>query len=114
MSRKIARDNGGRVGKTLNAWATRVAARIGAGSSAAVTAVAWALVGWSFGEAVGAFVVSNLVIGLSFGACGALVAWYRPAHPVGWLYLVGGLCETLSAASAPLAQVSLDRVTAAR
>ena len=47
-------------------------------------------VGWSFHEAVDAFVVSNLVIGMSFGLCGALVAWYRPRHPVGWLYLVGG------------------------
>ncbi len=57
---------------------------------AAVVGIVWALVGWSFHEAVDAFVVSNLVIGASFGACGAVVAWYRPAHPVGWLYLVGG------------------------
>ncbi len=75
---------------------------------AAVAAVAWALGGWSFHEAVDAFVVSNLVIGLSFGLCGAVVGWYRPAHPVGWLYLVGGLCQTLSAACAPLAHLSVD------
>ena len=74
---------------------------------AAVAGIAWAVVGWSFHEAVDAFVVSNLVIGLSFGACGALVAWYRPAHPVGWLYLVGGLCQALSAAAACLAQLAV-------
>lgn len=75
---------------------------------AGVSAVAWAMVGWSFGEAVDAFVVSNLVIGLSFGACGAIVAWCRPAHPVGWLFLVGGLCQTVSAACATLAQFTID------
>ncbi|MGA8247347.1 MAG: histidine kinase [Nocardioides sp.] len=74
---------------------------------AAVAGTAWTLVGWSFHEAVDAFVVSNLVIGLSFGACGALVAWYRPAHPVGWLYLVGGSCQTLSAASACVAELTV-------
>ncbi len=74
---------------------------------AAVAGIAWAVVGWSFHEAVDAFVVSNLVIGLSFGACGALVAWYRPAHPVGWLYLVGGLCQALSAAAACLAELTI-------
>ncbi len=74
---------------------------------AAVAGISWALVGWSFHEAVDAFVVSNLVIGLSFGACGALVAWYRPSHPVGWLYLVGGLCQALSAASACLAELTV-------
>lgn len=75
---------------------------------AGVAALAWAAAGWSLDEAVSGFVVSNLVIGLSFGLCGALVGWHRPAHPVGWLYLVGGLCQTLSAACAPLAQLSID------
>jgi two-component system NarL family sensor kinase len=74
---------------------------------AAVAGIAWAAVGWSFHEAVDAFVVSNFVIGLSFGACGALVAWYRPGHPVGWLYLVGGLCQVLSAASACMAELTI-------
>ena len=74
---------------------------------AVVAGIAWAVVGWSFHEAVDAFVVSNLVIGLSFGACGALVAWYRPAHPVGWLYLVGGVCQVLSAASACMAELTI-------
>ncbi len=107
---KIARDSGSRLGHTRS-MSTRVgvsALASGCLLLATAAAVAWALVGWSFQEAVDAFVVSNLVIGLSFGVCGAIVGWYRPAHPVGWLYLVGGLCQTLSAACAPMAQLSLD------
>ena len=61
-------------------------------------------VGWSFHEALNDYVVSNLVIGLGFGLCGALIAWHRPRHPVGWMYAVGGLCQTISAAAAPSAQ----------
>ena len=76
--------------------------------AAAAAVAAWLLVGWSFRQALDAFVVSNLVIGLGFGACGAVVAWFRPGHPVGWLYLVGGLCQTLSAVCAPLAQLTID------
>lgn len=75
---------------------------------AVATAVGWALVGWSLDQALDAFVVSNLAIGTSFGMCGAIVAWYRPGHPVGWLYLAGGLCQTTSAACAPWAQLSVD------
>jgi signal transduction histidine kinase len=75
---------------------------------AASALLAWALTGWGFAEAVDAFVVSNLVIGASFGACGALIAWHRPSHPVGWLFLVGGVAQTASAACAPLAQLALD------
>ena len=74
---------------------------------AAVVGIVWALVGWSFHEAVDAFVVSNLVIGASFGACGAVIAWYRPTHPVGWLYLVGGFAQSLSGASACVAELTL-------
>jgi signal transduction histidine kinase len=84
---------------------------IGAGALAAIaalTAVEWTSTGWSFDQAVDAFVVSNLVIGLSFGLCGALIAWFRPRHPVGWLYLVGGICQVLSAASAVSAQSTLE------
>ena len=38
----------------------------------------WA-VGWTFAEALEAFVVSNILIGVSFGLCGALIAWHRPS-----------------------------------
>jgi signal transduction histidine kinase len=70
--------------------------------------VGWVLVGWSLHQALDAFVVSNLVIGAGFGICGAVVAWWRPDHAVGWLYLVGGLCQAISAACAVWAQFSID------
>jgi two-component system, NarL family, sensor kinase len=74
-----------------------------------VVAVALALrLRWTFHHAVDDFVVSNLVIGVSFGLCGALIAWHRPRHPVGWMYAVGGLCQTISAACAPIAQTMHD------
>ena len=63
---------------------------------------------WSFAEALAAFVVSNLVIGFSFGLCGALIAWYQPRHPVGWMYAAGGICALLTAVAAPLAQTLHD------
>ncbi len=80
--------------------------------AAAVVAVALAgaavgltvSVGWSFAQAVDSFVVSNLVIGLPFALCGALIAWHRPHHVVGWLYAVGGCAQLITAFTAPLAQ----------
>ncbi len=75
----------------------------------AVAAVALTLaVGWSFTQALNAYVVSNAVIGLSFGLCGGLIAWHRPRHPVGWLYLAGGGCQLVSAVAAPVAQALQD------
>jgi len=77
---------------------------------AAVGAVASALVaGWTFGDAVEGFVVSNIVIGVSFGLCGVLIAWHRHTSTLGWMYAVGGLCQTLSALAAPLGEVLDDR-----
>lgn len=61
-------------------------------------------VGWSFTEALNAYVVSNLVIGLPFALCGAFIAWHRPRHPVGWLYAAGGSAQLVTAFAAPLAQ----------
>ena len=75
-------------------------------SVAAVVLTLW--VPWSFEEALSAFVVSNLVIGLSFALCGALIAWYQPRHPVGWMYAVGGICQLLTAVAAPAAQTLHD------
>lgn len=65
-------------------------------------------VGWSFTQAVAAYVVSNLVIGFGFGMCGAFIAWQRPEHPVGWMYVAGGLCQLVTAVCAPLAQAMQD------
>ncbi len=65
-------------------------------------------VGWNFQQALESFVVSNVVIGLGFGLCGALLVWHRPDHPVGWLYLAGGLLQNVTAAASPLDQLVHD------
>jgi two-component system NarL family sensor kinase len=76
---------------------------------ASVGAVACTLaVGWSFGDALDAFVVSNVLIGVSFALCGALIAWQRPSSALGWMYAVGGTCQALSAFTAPLGQLLDD------
>lgn len=85
------------------------AAGMGAGCTAmSVAALAIALaVGWSGQRVVEGFVASNVLIGLGFGACGALIAWHRPRLGLGWLLGIGGLCQTLSALAAPLATLLL-------
>ena len=90
-----------------NGW---VAGALGLTSvSAAVGAVvcAWS-VGWSFSDALDAFVISNIVMGVSFALCGALIAWYRPASALGWMYAVGGVCQALSALATPLGKFLHD------
>jgi signal transduction histidine kinase len=88
-----------------------VAGALGAAAVlASVGAVLAALaVDWSFDDALEAFVVSNLVIGLSFALCGALIAWHRPRSPLGWMYAVGGACQAASALAAPTAELLHDR-----
>ena len=70
--------------------------------------VATLVAGWSFDDAVQAFVVSNTLIGVSFGLCGVLIAWHRPGSPLGWMYAAGGLCQTVSGFAAPLQPVLGD------
>jgi two-component system NarL family sensor kinase len=61
--------------------------------------------GWSWQEALDAFVVTNAAIGLSFGSCGAVLAWHRPRNPIGWLFAAGGVAQTTSALAVPLGVV---------
>jgi len=76
-------------------------------ASGAIACV-WA-VGWTFTDALEAFVVSNILIGVSFGLCGALIAWHRPSSALGWMYAAGGVCQTISALAAPFAELLHDR-----
>ncbi|GAB3753508.1 sensor histidine kinase [Microlunatus parietis] len=62
--------------------------------------------GWSIADALDAFVLTNAVMGLGFAGCGAVLAWHRTANPIGWLFVAGGLLQTLSAALAPAAAVA--------
>jgi signal transduction histidine kinase len=85
----------------------------GALGVAAVLAAAGAIVcvwvvDWTFADALDAFVVSNVLIGVSFGLCGALIAWHRPSSALGWMYAAGGFCQTMSALTAPLGQLLSD------
>jgi two-component system NarL family sensor kinase len=70
----------------------------------AATVIARA-VGWSWRDALDAFVISNALIGLSFATCGSIIAWYRSRNPIGWLFLVGGLAQATAAVAAPLGQL---------
>ncbi|MDQ6848831.1 MAG: histidine kinase, partial [Actinomycetota bacterium] len=88
----------------------RLAATLAAlvGALAVACVVLTLSVGWSFTQALDSYVVSNAVIGFSFGLCGALIAWHRPQHPVGWMYAIGGLCQLISAICAPAAKAMQD------
>lgn len=55
-------------------------------------AVVYALsAGWGWSELVDGFVVTNGLMGLTFGLCGAVIAWHRPTNPIGWLFLADGI-----------------------
>jgi len=61
--------------------------------------------GMSWADALSAFIVTNGLMGLTFGLCGALIVWHRPRHVVGWLFVGDGLGHLLSAVAAPLSAV---------
>lgn len=67
-----------------------------------------AAVGMSFKAALDEFVVSNSLIGLSFGLCGVIIAWHRWRNPVGWLYAVGGALMLATADGVPVTQALHD------
>jgi two-component system NarL family sensor kinase len=70
--------------------------------TAVVTTVS---LGWSWADALDAFVLTNAVMGLAFGGCGAVVAWHRPGNAIGWLFLTGGMLHAVAAAASPLEEV---------
>ncbi|HUG85029.1 MAG TPA: hypothetical protein VMM13_10715, partial [Euzebya sp.] len=66
------------------------------------------LVGWSWGEALEAFVITNSVMGGAFAACGAIIGAHRPRNAVGWLFIAGGLAHATAALTAPLLEMLSD------
>lgn len=58
--------------------------------------------GWSWQQALDYFVVTNTLMGLSFGVCGTIIAWQRPGNPIGWLFLADGIGHATTAAAAPI------------
>jgi two-component system NarL family sensor kinase len=63
-----------------------------------------ASVGWGWHDLVDTFVVTNGLMGLTFGLCGAVIAWHRPANPIGWLFIADGIGHATTAMAAPLGQ----------
>ena len=66
------------------------------------------VVGWTWRDALDAFVVTNGVMGLSFATCGSIIAWHRARNPIGWLFLGSGVAQATTAVIAPLAQVLVE------
>jgi two-component system, NarL family, sensor kinase len=69
----------------------------------AVTAVGGAL--WTrmpADDVVASYLATNLAIGVAFAVCGAVIAWHRPGHALGWLLLAVGLAQGTTAAVTPL------------
>jgi two-component system, NarL family, sensor kinase len=68
-----------------------------------------ALAGMSFVDAVGSYLLTNCVIGVSCAVSGLILAWHRPRNPVGWLLAGAGVLQTMTAAVSPLVVVAHDR-----
>jgi signal transduction histidine kinase len=56
-------------------------------------------IGWRWRELVDNFIVTNGLMGLTFGLCGAVIAWYRPGNAIGWLFLADGIGHATTAAA---------------
>ena len=66
------------------------------------------IIGWSWRDALDAFVVTNSVMGAVFAGCGGILAWYRPRNPIGWLFVAAGLAHATTAAAAPAISLLID------
>ncbi|WP_406052994.1 histidine kinase [Kribbella sp. NBC_00889] len=73
-----------------------------------------AAIGLSWAELVDAFVVTNGLMGLTFGLCGAVIAWHRPSNPIGWLFIADGIGHATTAFGGPLAVALPDGSTIQR
>ncbi len=87
---------------------------LGAGTALLVitAAVGCVVLGWSPALALDSFVLTNAVMAVSFGGCGAILAWYRPTNPIGWLFLSGGFVQAIAAAGPPLGTLAQQAGTA--
>jgi two-component system NarL family sensor kinase len=67
------------------------------------------VVGLTWSEALDGFVVTNVLMGASFGLCGAVIAWHRPRNPIGWLLVADGLGHATTALAVPLAALLAEQ-----
>ena len=81
------------------AWVVCVAAE-----AIAVACVALLVAGHvSFGDAVNAYLVTNLGMVVTFAAIGGLVAGNRPRNPIGWLFLGHSACFAVATLAGTIA-----------
>ena len=66
------------------------------------------IIGWSWRDALDAFVVTNSLMGVAFAGCGGILAWHRPRNPIGWLFVVAGLAHATTAVGAPALQLLIE------
>ncbi|MEU4192531.1 histidine kinase [Kribbella sp. NPDC026611] len=81
---------------------------VGALAGLVVAEVAAALVlslaiGWGWQELLDTFMVTNGLMALTFGLCGAVIAWHRPRNAIGWLFIADGLGHATTPLAAALA-----------
>ncbi|WP_433159696.1 histidine kinase [Kribbella sp. CA-247076] len=67
-----------------------------------------AVVGWGWQILLEAFVVTNGLMGLTFGLCGAVIAWHRPGNPIGWLFIADGIGHATTAVATPISQLMVE------
>ncbi|MFC6159329.1 sensor histidine kinase [Kribbella jiaozuonensis] len=65
-------------------------------------------IGWGWHELVDSFMVTNGLMALTFGLCGAVIAWHRPSNPIGWLFLADGIGHATTPLAGALAQYLAD------
>ena len=63
------------------------------------------IIGWSWRDALEAFVVTNSLMGVTFAGCGGILAWHRPRNPIGWLFVAAGLAHASTAVASPAIQL---------
>jgi two-component system NarL family sensor kinase len=66
------------------------------------------ILGWSWRDALEAFVVTNSLMGVAFAGCGGILVWHRSRNPIGWLFVVAGLAHATTAIAAPALQLLID------
>jgi two-component system, NarL family, sensor kinase len=92
------------------AWVLCVAAE-----GIAVACVALLLAsGVRFGDAVNAYLVTNLGMVVTFAAIGVLVAGNRPENPIGWLFLAHSACFAVATLAGTVAVAQQDVLPADR
>ena len=101
MTTRPARDRRRREPRGLG----RLAWALCAGAEAiAVACVVLLLAGRvSLGDAVDAYLVTNLGMVVAFAAIGGLVAGNRPGNPIGWLFLAHSLCFAVATLAGTIA-----------